>query len=111
MHPVDSYADAGLKSEEGALLMTKRWVNRFCQRIRLSMRRGTAKFSEAQPEEVARHREIMVLRLLYVMVNFRISPGLVFQFDETGIELLSFGKQGRAPTGVLKPIHVAGPGR
>ena len=73
---------------------------RFCTRIKLSMRRGTAKFSESQPAQVDEFREIMMLRLLYVMVNHFITPDLVFQFDETGIGLLSFGTQGRAPVGV-----------
>ena len=34
------------------------------------------------------------------MVSMRIIPALFFQFDKTGMELLSFGKTGRAPAGV-----------
>lgn len=98
-HPAGSLKDLGLTREPKGLFLSKDWVNNFCRRIGLSMRKGTAKFSETQPEQVQSFRVIMMRRLLYVMVIHVIIPALVFQFDETGISLLGFGKEGRAQKG------------
>ena len=54
-------------------------------------------FAKARkPEQVEATRYTMFLRLLYVVVRFAIPPELVFNMDETGVQLLYFGDYGRA---------------
>ena len=46
--------------------------------------------------------EIMYLRLLFMVVMFAIPQYLVYNFDETGVELLRFGNIGRAQRGLAE---------
>ena len=98
-YPAGSLKDLGLTHEPKRLFLSKWLVNTFFRRIGLSMRRGTAKSAETQPEQIESFRVIMMRRLLDVTVIHVIIPALVFQFDETGISPLGFGKEGRAQQG------------
>ena len=99
-YPLESMASAGIKPHKGCTFWSQRIVNRFCSRIGLSMRKGTKSFSKQRDDEqIKACRYIMYLRLLFMVVTFCIPEYLVYNFDETGVELLRFGKYGREQRG------------
>ena len=101
--PISSMKDEGIKPEPKTVFWTKRVVNAFCSRIGLSMRKGTKSFSKQRDDEqIKAIREIMYLRLLFMIVMFAIPQYLVYNFDETGVELLRFGNVGRAQRGMAE---------
>ena len=96
-----SLKKAGISPEHGKVFITKPAVNKFFARIGLSMRSGTTSHGKApKPEEVDQLRHLMMLRLLFYMVTFKVFRDLVFQLDETGVLLLPLSKKGRAQKGV-----------
>ena len=98
-----SMADEGIKPHKGTTFWTKRVVNRFCCRIGLTMRKGTKSFAKQRNEEqITACRHIMYLRLLFMVLTFSIPEYLVYNFDETGVELLRFGEYGRAQCGLAE---------
>ena len=99
---------AGIKPESGKVFFTKRSVNEYFRRIGLTYRKGTQNHSkQKRPEEVDALRELMMLRLLFMMVEFCVVPMLVFQMDETGLQFLMFGEHGRAEKGTQRPAYRA----
>jgi hypothetical protein len=91
---------AGLQPERGRLFMSKSFVNQFCRKINLKMRRGTGNFAKAKrPAEIDTAKLMMYYRLLYLSVTKKVKATRVFNFDETGVRLLWFGDTGRAQAG------------
>ena len=100
MIPLETMKSIGLAAERGRLFISKSFVNSFCSRIHLKMRRGTGNFAkEKRPTEIDTAKLMMYYRLLYLSVTHKIKANRVFNFDETGIRLLWFGDIGRAQAG------------
>ena len=69
----------GFEREHGKVYLCKRRVNRSCQNIGLSMRRGTQNFAKGKiPIDVAAARKQMLLKVLWVAVKHKIFP-FIFQ--------------------------------
>jgi len=91
---------AGFAHEPGKVFWTKRLLNRFFLKIGLSMRKGTCNHGKSKkPAEVDGLRKLLGLRLLWVMVKKCVPRGLIFQLDETGVDLLPLHNYGRAAQG------------
>ena len=98
--PIETLKSLGLPAEKGRLFMSKSFVNSFCSRIHLKTRRGTGNFAKSKrPVEVDSARLMMYYRMLYLTVTHGIKANRVFNFDETGVQLLDFGDVGRAQAG------------
>lgn len=103
--PLDStMKKEGIDREKGRVFWTKRAVNHFFRKIGMGMRRGTCNHGKSkQPEEVEGLRKPLGLCLLYVMVTKLVHRFLVFQLDETGVDLLPMhDDRGRAQEGVAE---------
>ena len=101
--PISTMKGEGIKPEPKTVFWTKGIVKSFFARIGLSMRKGTKNFSKQRGDgQIKAIREIMYLRLLLMVVMFAIPQHLVYNFDETGVELLRFGDIGRAQRGMAE---------
>ena len=100
MVPLETMKSAGLKHEAGRIFLSKSFVNQFCCKINLKMRRGTGNFAKAKrPAEIDTAKLMMYYRLLYLAVTKKVKANRAFNFDETGVRLLWFGDIGRAQAG------------
>ena len=92
MVPFESMKSIALKPEAGRLFMSKSFVNQFCCRVHLKMRRGTGNFAKTKrPAEIDSAKLMMYYRLAYLAVTNKVKANRVFNFDETGVRLLYFG--------------------
>lgn len=89
-------------SESGhqQVLISVDWVNDFCRRGNIKMRKANSPREKKHcPEELELTKKGFVMRLAYLVHKFNIPPELVCNLDETAVKLLTVPSKGRAEAG------------
>ena len=82
--PIETLKSLALTAEKGRLFMSKSFVNSFCSRIHLKIRKDTGNFAKSKrPTEIDTAKLVMYYRMLYLTVTHKITANRLFNFDET----------------------------